>query len=149
MASGLAEVEVAPDVAQDRGALADVGPGIGTAVGRRINSLATEEVVLDEPEVGIERERLIVDVALACVGADDQTRDAQAVPVPADRGRRDMVVEAAPVVPESSTVAGTAPHADGALPGLTWTPSGPPQNSIANARGVIAASARKGGTTGT
>ena len=49
--------------------------------------------------VGVEAERLVVDVALLGVRADHQPRHPQAVAVRVDRRRHDVVVEAAPVVP--------------------------------------------------
>ena len=42
-----------------------VGPRVGAAVGRRVEPRAVEEVVLDELEVGVEAQRLVVDVARA------------------------------------------------------------------------------------
>jgi hypothetical protein len=95
----LREVKVVGQVAEDRLVLADVGTRIGTPVGLRIDALTTEEVVLDELHVGVEAERLVVDVALLRVGADHQPRDAQPVAQGVDLGRLHAVVEAAPVVP--------------------------------------------------
>ena len=60
----LVEVEVGDEVAEDGRVLADVGARVGAAVGRRVEALAAEEVVLDELDVGVEAQRLVVDVAL-------------------------------------------------------------------------------------
>src|SRR5436309_15694127 len=95
----LREVEVARERAEDRFVLADVGARIRAAVGARVDALATEEVVLDELDVGVEAERLMVDEALASVGADHEAGDAKPVAVAVDARRRHVVVEAAPVVP--------------------------------------------------
>src|ERR1035438_3538943 len=57
-ARGLVEVEVLVDVAEDGFILADVGAGIGPAVGGGVEPVAAEEVVLDELQVGIAAERL-------------------------------------------------------------------------------------------
>jgi hypothetical protein len=43
---------------------------IGSVVGCRIDSLTAQEVVFDELEVGVEAQRLVVDVAVAGVRAD-------------------------------------------------------------------------------
>ena len=53
------------EVAEHRRVLAHVGPRVGAAVGRWVEPLAAEEVVLDELGVGVEAQRLVVDVALA------------------------------------------------------------------------------------
>ena len=60
----LAEVEVGPQVTQDGDVLPHVRTRIAPAIGRRIDARTTQEVVLDELQVGIEAERLVVDVAL-------------------------------------------------------------------------------------
>src|SRR5579862_1953872 len=78
------EVEVAHEVTEDGLALADVGPRVGPAVGLRVEALTAEEIVLDELEVGVEAERLVVDVAAAGVGADHEGRNAQAVALAVD-----------------------------------------------------------------
>ena len=61
----LVEVEVVGEVAEDLLVLADVGSGIGSAVGGGVDALAVQEVVLDELVVGVEAEGLVVDVAAA------------------------------------------------------------------------------------
>jgi hypothetical protein len=53
-AGRLVEVDVARQVAEDRVALVDVGPGIGATVGGGIKPGAVDGVVLDELGVGIE-----------------------------------------------------------------------------------------------
>ena len=83
----LGEVEVVREVAEDRCVFADVGACVWSAVGARIEPLAAEEVVLDELRVGVEAERLMVDVAALRVGADHDPRDAQAIAVRIDRRR--------------------------------------------------------------
>ena len=93
------EVEVGGDVAEDRVVLADVGAGVGAAVGGGIEARAVDEVVLDELRVGVEAEDLVVDVALLGVRADHDPGDAEAEAVAVDDRRHDVVVEAAPVIP--------------------------------------------------
>src|SRR3954452_22863332 len=51
---GLGEVEIVVEVAEDREVLAHRRPRVGTAVGLRVEALATEEPVLDELQVGVE-----------------------------------------------------------------------------------------------
>ncbi len=99
LARCLAEVEVVHQVAKLRRVLADIGPGIGPAVGLRVEAGAVKEIVLDELQVGVAAQDLVVDEALLGVGGDDQPWHAQAVPVPVDLRRCHVVVEAAPVVP--------------------------------------------------
>ena len=60
----LGEVEVVDEVAEDRRVLAHVGSRVRAAVGRGIEPLTAEEVVLDELVVRVEAQRLVVDVAL-------------------------------------------------------------------------------------
>ncbi len=93
------EVELLRQVAEDRLVLPHVGSGIGSAVGRGVEALAVEEAVLDELEVRVEAQRLVIDVALLRVRTDQHRRHANAVTLPVDLGRHDVVVEAAPVVP--------------------------------------------------
>src|SRR5579859_6250068 len=95
----LAEVEVLRQVAEDRAVLPDIWPAIRAPVGLRVEALAGQEVVLDELEVSIERQRLVVDVARLRVGADHDGRYPQSVAEAVDLGRGHVVVEAAPVVP--------------------------------------------------
>ena len=57
------EVEVRPQVAEPRRILRHERPGIRPAVGSRVDTSAAEEVVLDEPQVGVGRQLLVVDVA--------------------------------------------------------------------------------------
>ena len=60
----LVEVEVSARLPRIFDVLADVGARVGAAVGRGFESPAVQEVVLDELQVGVEAERLVVDVAL-------------------------------------------------------------------------------------
>ena len=60
------------------------GPRVGTAVGRGIEALPTEEAVLDELQVGVEAQRLVVDHALLRVRTDEEARHAEAVTVLVD-----------------------------------------------------------------
>src|SRR5207248_11276483 len=80
----LVEVEVLREIAEDRLVLADVRATVGAAVGLGIEPPATEEVVLDELEVGVEAEGLVVDVALLRVGAYHERRHAQSVSLAVD-----------------------------------------------------------------
>src|SRR5579875_236619 len=95
----LLEVEIVGQVAQLRRVLPHVGARVRTSIGRRIESLAAQEVILNEFEVGIKCQRLMVDVPFARVWADDQTRNPQAVPQLIDDRRLNVVVKATPVVP--------------------------------------------------
>ena len=61
----LVEVEVGEQVAEQRVRLAHVGPRVGASVGRGVEPLAAEEVVLDELDVRVVAEDLVVDVARA------------------------------------------------------------------------------------
>src|SRR5207247_1479122 len=81
---GLREVEVAPEVAEDLRALPHVGPWVGPAVGRRVDALPVEEVVLNELQIRIEAQNLMVDVSALRVRADHEPRHAQAVAVRVD-----------------------------------------------------------------
>ena len=58
-------------------------------------SLATKEVVFDELQVRVERERLVVNVAFLGIRADDHGRHAHAISVAVHGRRNDVVVEAA------------------------------------------------------
>ena len=59
------EVEVFDEVAELGDIFAHVGAGIGSAVSLRVERWPGQEVVLDELGVGVEAERLVVDVARA------------------------------------------------------------------------------------
>jgi hypothetical protein len=95
----LIEVEVVDEVAEDLCVLADVRSWVGAAVGRGVQALSVEEVVFDELVVRVETQRLVVDVAVLGVRADDDRGDPQSVSVLIDLGRDDVVVEPTPVVP--------------------------------------------------
>ena len=95
----LAEVEVCRQIAKDAGVLADVRSRVGAAVGAGVQAGAVQEVVLDELVERVEGQRLVIDVAVPGIRADNQHRDAQAVSVGVGRRRDDVVIEAAPVVP--------------------------------------------------
>src|SRR5579884_2675105 len=75
----LPEVEVAYEVAEQPLVLADVGARVGTAVRPRIQTLAAEEVVLDELQVRVEAVHVVVDVAAPRIRADHHRRHADAV----------------------------------------------------------------------
>ncbi len=70
----LVEVEVRAQVAELRIGLANVGTRVRPAVCGGIEALRAEEVVLDELVEGVMTQRLVIDVALTGVGADDQSR---------------------------------------------------------------------------
>src|SRR5437016_6426064 len=72
LARPLVEVKVLDQVAEDARLLAHRRPRVGSAVGLGVEALPAEEVVLDELQVGVETERLLVDVAPASVGTDHQ-----------------------------------------------------------------------------
>ncbi len=57
----LREVEVGEQVAERGVVLAHVGPRVRAPVGGRVEPLPAEEVVLDELQVGVERQRLVID----------------------------------------------------------------------------------------
>src|SRR5205085_1429912 len=76
-----------------------IGPGIGPAVGAGVEALAVAEAALAELVVGGEGQRLMIDVALAGAGADDDPRHAEPVAVLVDARRGDLVLDPAPVVP--------------------------------------------------
>src|SRR5438128_1284375 len=95
----LRKVEVLREVAEPARVLAHVGSRIGPPVRFGIDALASEEVILDELEISIEAQRLVVDVALLGVRADDDAGDAQSVAVRVNAGRCHVIVEAAPVIP--------------------------------------------------
>ena len=86
-------------VAQTRGPLAYVGPGVRPPVGTRVDSTTAQEVVLDEPGQGVVTEPLPIDEPTPCIRADDDAGDPEAVAHTVHGGRRHVVVEAAPVVP--------------------------------------------------
>src|SRR5438876_346135 len=95
----LGEVEIGAQVAQHRGVLTHAGSRIRTPVGARIEALATQEVILDELDIGIEAQLLVVDVAMLGLGADHDAWYTEAVAVRVLPRRNDVIVEAAPVVP--------------------------------------------------
>jgi len=68
----LAEVEGGPHVAQGWIVLPNVGSGVRPSIGRGIEPLALQEVVLDELHVCVEGQRLVVDQACPGIGADHQ-----------------------------------------------------------------------------
>src|SRR5579875_2175448 len=93
----LREVEVVDKVAQDGNVLAHSRTWVWTPIGCRVEALAVQEIVFDELQIGIEAERLVVNVAFSGVGADDEAGDAQAIAVFIDRRRNNVVVETAPI----------------------------------------------------
>src|SRR5262245_8575552 len=95
----LVEVEVPGEVPEDADPLAHGRARIRPPVRLLVESLLTQEVVLDELRVGVEAQCLVVDVALSGVRADHEPGHAQAVAVPVHHRRNDVVVKTAPVVP--------------------------------------------------
>jgi hypothetical protein len=95
----LREVEVVREVAENRQRLAHVGARVCASVRLRVEALPAQEVVFDGLRVGVEAQRLVVDVAASRVRADHDAGHAQAVAGAVDARRVEMVVEAAPVVP--------------------------------------------------
>src|SRR5436309_2345053 len=95
----LLEIEVPPEVAQPPRPFAHAGARVRSPVSTRVEALAAKEIVLDELQVGVEAQRLVVDVAPPRVRADHQPGNPDPVLLPADARRRHVVVEAAPVVP--------------------------------------------------
>ena len=95
----LAEVEVLGQVAEDRLVLTHIRPGVGAAVGQRIEAAAAEEIVLDELQVGVAAEGLVVDEPFFRVRGDHDGRHPQAVAVLVHRRGHHMVIETAPVIP--------------------------------------------------
>jgi hypothetical protein len=89
---GLVEVEVGEQAAEGRLVLAHVGTRVRSPVRRRVKPLAAEEVIFDEFQVGVEAERLVVDVSGFGVWADHQAGDADAIPEAVDSGARKRVV---------------------------------------------------------
>src|SRR5215212_6711334 len=79
--------------------LANERARVRPTVRRRVESLSLQEVVLDELRVRVEAQDLVVDEATPSVGRDHDRGYPQPVAVPVDDRRRDVVVEAAPVVP--------------------------------------------------
>ena len=55
----LVEVEELAQVPEDRHVLADGGPGVGPLQRGGVQTLAAQEQVLDQLQVGVERERLV------------------------------------------------------------------------------------------
>ena len=85
--------------------------------------LTAQEPILDQLQVGVERERLVVDHASARERRHHERGDAQAVAVAIGERGLHVVVEAAPVVPG---------HEDGAAPPLGSRPS--PRSPAASRR---------------
>src|SRR5215831_18826492 len=94
----LVEVEVGLDIAELAGVFTHVRSGIRSSVGLRVKTLSVQEVVFDELRVGVEAQRLMVDVPGLGVRADDHRGDAQSVSEGVDGRGNDVIVEAAPVV---------------------------------------------------
>ena len=121
----LREVELGRQIAEDRHGLSNGRSRVGPAQGRRVQALPAQETILDEPQVGVERQGLVIDQSRADPRADRKTGDADPEPVLVDTGRMDVVVEAAPVVPrqvEHARLPLRAPHQgvdDLGHPGLT------------------------------
>jgi len=95
----LVEVEITDEVSKYRRVLAHSGPRVRAPVGRRVESLPSDEVVLDELRVGVETQGLVVDVAPARIRRDDHCWDPEAVSLAIDDRWDDMVVKTAPVIP--------------------------------------------------
>jgi hypothetical protein len=58
----LIEIETLAEVSQQRDVLAHGGTRVRPAIGPGIEALPAEEVVLDELRIGIEAQRLMIDV---------------------------------------------------------------------------------------
>ena len=95
----LAEVEVAGQIPETRGFFAHVRTRVRPPIGRGIQALPVQEVVLDELQVRVVGELLMIDIPGASIGADDQAGHAKAVTVFIDHRRNDVVVEPSPIVP--------------------------------------------------
>ena len=93
------EVELVAEVAEDPDLLAHGRARVGTAHRPGIEPRAVQEQVLDELQVRVEGQHLAVDGAGLRPRADEDPRHPDPVAVLVDARRRDVVVEAAPVVP--------------------------------------------------
>jgi hypothetical protein len=95
----LVEVEIVDQVVEHRADLPDVRSAVRTAVRRRIKPLASEEIILDAPGVGVVAQDLMIDEAAARIRADHQPGHPHAQPEVVDRWRADVVVKTSPVIP--------------------------------------------------
>ena len=95
----LREVELLRQVAEDRDVLPHRGARVRTPVGLGIEPLPAQEQILDELQIGVERQRLVIDRPRLDPRRDREPRHAHAVAVDVDVRRPHVIVEAAPVVP--------------------------------------------------
>src|SRR4249920_1265543 len=77
----LGEVELVREVTELRGVLPHGRPRVGPPVGQRVEPLAAQESILDQLEIGVERQRLVIDVAATRPRADHDARHTDAVAV--------------------------------------------------------------------
>src|SRR5579859_4613323 len=95
----LCEIEISGQVAQNSRILPHIWTRIGTPIGLRIEPRATQEIILDELEVGIKAQGLVIDEALPGIGADDQAGHTQPIAIRIYLRRLHMIIEASPIIP--------------------------------------------------
>lgn len=75
----LGEVEVVDQVAKLGHVFPHVRTGVRPSVSLRVKSLTMQEIVLDKLEIGVEAQRLVVDITAFRVRTDDKSRHADTV----------------------------------------------------------------------
>jgi hypothetical protein len=76
---GGVEIKVVLEVTKNGDVFADVGSGIGPAIGSGIEASTAEEVVFNKLGIGVGTQHLMVYVSGLCIRADDNPRYPDAV----------------------------------------------------------------------
>src|SRR4051794_16689454 len=95
----LREIEFLPQIAEVLDFLSDRGARVGSSVRRRIKPLPTQEHVFYELQIGVERERLVIDRPCTYPRRDHDAGNTESITVDVEVGRGYGIVKTPPVIP--------------------------------------------------
>src|SRR4051795_7931447 len=88
----LCEIEFLPQIAEVLDFLSDSGARVGSSVRRRIKALPTQEHVFYELQIGVERERLVIDRPCTYPRRDHDAGNTESITVDVEVGRVHVIV---------------------------------------------------------
>src|SRR4051794_12795864 len=114
----LREIEFLPQIAEVLDFLSDRGARVGSSVRRRIKPLPTQEHVFYELQIGVERERLVIDRPCTYPRRDHDAGNTESITVDVEVGRVYVGSGTPPVTPPlgerprspKATVPSSGPH---------------------------------------
>ncbi len=95
----LGKVEVRQQITQSRSLLPYTGSRVRATIRPGVDALTIQKVIFNKLEICIKAERLMINIALFGIGADDQAGYPQAIAVLINHWWHNMIVESTPVVP--------------------------------------------------